>query len=41
MFGTLNAFQWLLYIPLHNQRHIEQIAEIQAAPDYPSGNEIS
>ena len=41
MFGTLNAFQWLLYIPLHNQRHIEQIAEIQAAPDYPSGNETS
>ena len=38
VFGTLNAFQWLLYIPLHNQRHIEQIVEIQAAPDYPSGN---
>ncbi len=38
VFGTLNAFQWLLYIPLHNQRHIEQIAEIKTAPDYPSRN---
>jgi|TARA_B100000959_G_scaffold176889_1_gene185095 hypothetical protein len=32
-FGILNAYQWLRYIPLHNQR---QIAEIKAAPDYPS-----
>ena len=35
--GTLNAYQWLLYIPLHNQRHIQQIEEIKAAPGYPSG----
>ena len=35
--GTLSAYQWLLYIPLHNQRHIQQIEEIQAAPGYPSG----
>ncbi len=34
--GTLNAYQWLLYIPLHNQRHIHQIEEIKAAPGYPS-----
>ena len=37
VFGTLNAYQWLLYIPLHNQRHIQQIEEIKAAPGYPSG----
>ena len=37
VFGTLNAYQWLLYIPLHNQRHIHQIVEIKAAPGYPLG----
>ena len=36
VFGTLNAYQWLLYIPLHNQRHLQQIAEIKAASGYPS-----
>ena len=35
VFGTLNAYQWLVYIPLHNQRHIQQIEEIKAAPGYP------
>lgn len=27
VFGMLNAYQWLLYIPLHNIRHNQQIAE--------------
>lgn len=27
VFNTLNAYQWLLYIPLHNIRHNQQIAE--------------
>ncbi len=27
VFGKLNAYQWLLYIPLHNSRHNQQIAE--------------
>lgn len=27
VFNMLNAHQWLLYIPLHNQRHNQQIAE--------------
>ena len=35
--GTLNAYQWLLYIPLHNQRHIRQISEIKAETGYPMG----
>jgi hypothetical protein len=34
-FGTLNAYQWLMYIPLHNQRHDKQIAEVKASPGYP------
>jgi hypothetical protein len=37
-YGTLNAYQWLLYIPLHTQRHIQQIAEIKALPGYPRGD---
>ena len=28
VFNMLNAYQWLLYIPLHNARHNQQIAEI-------------
>ena len=35
VYGALNAYQWLLYIPLHNQRHIAQIREIKAASGYP------
>jgi hypothetical protein len=34
-FGPLNGHQWLLYIPLHNQRHNLQIAEVKTASDYP------
>lgn len=26
-FGTLNAFHWLLYAPLHTQRHVQQLHE--------------
>jgi DinB superfamily len=34
-FGTLNAYQWLLLVPLHNMRHDRQIAEVKATPGYP------
>ena len=34
-FGPLNAHQWLIYIPLHNLRHNQQIAEVKTSPDYP------
>lgn len=34
-FNTLNAYQWLIYIPLHNMRHDQQIAEVKASPGYP------
>jgi len=35
VFKTLNAYQWLLYISLHNLRHDQQIAEVKATPGYP------
>jgi hypothetical protein len=35
VFNTLNAYQWLIYIPLHNLRHDMQIAEVKASPSYP------
>lgn len=31
----LNAYHFLLYIPLHNIRHDKQIAEVKATPGYP------
>ena len=34
-FGAINAHQLLLYIPLHNLRHDQQIAEVKTAGDYP------
>jgi len=34
-FGAINAHQLLLYIPLHNLRHDQQIAEVKTAPNYP------
>jgi len=35
IFGTLNAYQWLLYIPAHNLRHNKQIAEVMSKPAFP------
>ena len=35
VFGTLNAYQWLIYLPLHTMRHDKQIAEVKAAEGYP------
>jgi uncharacterized damage-inducible protein DinB len=35
VFGTLNAYQWLIYIPLHTERHDKQIAEVKATAGYP------
>jgi len=35
VFNTLNAYQWLIYIPLHNMRHNQQIAEVKAASGFP------
>ena len=35
IFDPLNAYQFVLYIPLHNIRHNKQIAEVQATAGYP------
>jgi hypothetical protein len=35
VFGTLNAYQWFLYIPQHNFRHNKQIVEIKSDPRFP------
>ena len=35
IFGVLNAYQWLIYAPLHTLRHNKQIAEVKATPGYP------
>src|SRR5436853_568129 len=35
VFGTLNAYQWFIYIPQHNFRHNKQIAEVKANPKFP------
>jgi DinB superfamily len=34
-FGTLNAYHWLIYAPLHTMRHDKQIAEVKATTGYP------
>jgi hypothetical protein len=38
IFKVLNAYQWLLYIPLHNLRHDQQIAEVKRTMGYPTDN---
>ena len=34
-FGTLSAYQWLIYISLHNLRHNLQIEEVKASTNFP------
>lgn len=36
IFGWLNAYDWLMYIPLHTERHSRQIEEVQADENYPT-----
>lgn len=35
VFNTLSAYNWLIYIPLHNIRHNQQIDEVKASPNFP------
>lgn len=35
IFNWLNAYDWLLYVPLHTVRHSRQIIEVQSDPNYP------
>jgi len=34
-FGTLNAYHWLIYVPLHNIRHNQQMVEVKADAGFP------
>jgi len=36
VFNTLNAYQWLIYIPLHNLRHVLQMEEVKATAGFPN-----
>jgi hypothetical protein len=33
--GTMDAYQWILLISAHSERHTEQIEEVKAGPNYP------
>jgi hypothetical protein len=33
--GTLNGYQWLIYVPLHNIRHNLQLNEVKTYEGYP------
>ena len=35
VFGTLNAHQWLIYVPLHTIRHSKQIREVKETAGFP------
>ncbi|MGA9641619.1 MAG: DinB family protein [Terriglobales bacterium] len=34
-FGTLDAYQWILLISAHSERHTKQIEEVKADPNFP------
>src|SRR5271163_1611778 len=33
--GPLDAYEWLLFISAHSERHTKQILEVEASPDFP------
>jgi len=35
LLGTLDAYQWILLISAHSERHTKQIEEVKADPNYP------
>jgi hypothetical protein len=34
-FQTLDAYQWILFMAAHSDRHTQQINEVKAQPGYP------
>ncbi len=36
IFNPLSAYQWILYIPLHQMRHDKQIEEVKATAGFPA-----
>ena len=37
--GTIDAYQWLLFVAAHGERHRAQIAEVKAHPAFPKAQE--
>jgi hypothetical protein len=35
MLGTMDAYQWILLISAHSERHTKQIEEVKADPNFP------
>jgi hypothetical protein len=35
VFGELDCYEWLLFLPLHSERHIRQMEEAMADPGFP------
>lgn len=35
MFGDLDAYQWLIMMSAHTERHVNQMKEVMARPDFP------
>jgi hypothetical protein len=34
-FGNFDAYQWILFVGAHSERHIKQILEVKANPNFP------
>jgi uncharacterized damage-inducible protein DinB len=34
-FGSMDGYQWLLFVSAHSHRHILQVEEVKANPDFP------
>jgi DinB superfamily len=39
-YETMDGYQWALTVAAHDERHVRQILEIQAAPDYPRHSDL-
>jgi hypothetical protein len=37
VFKTVDGYQWLLFLGAHNNRHLAQIREVKADPNFPKG----
>lgn len=35
LFGELTAYQWLIMIPAHADRHVDQLEEVKKLKDFP------
>jgi len=35
VFGPLNLYEWVLFIGMHENRHLAQIESVMSSPDFP------